>query len=104
MLDYEALPPQRAAALFCGLRDDARIKLSLAGAKAGTDRILLAAIVDRLGLLLWPGSGERAPASVVEALCGAPQRRENGVQSFRDGAAFEAARAKIAGEVEAWRT
>ncbi len=99
MLDYEALPPRTAAALFAGLRDDARIMLRLAGAKNGTDRLLRACIADRLGLLVWAKTedGRRArnrPQSLVELLTG-DAAEHGGVKAFADGEAFEAARAKL---------
>lgn len=109
VLDYEALPPQRAAALFCGLRDDARIRLKQSGNEVGTDRLLLASAVDRLGLLVWAKTedgqrGRNRPPSVVEMLTGNDTRKHDAMQTFRDGAEFEAARARIAGEAKKWQT
>ena len=109
MLEYEALPPRLAAALFYGLRDDARVKLRLAGTDAGTDTLLRAVIADRLGLLVWAKTqdaqhGRNRPASFMDALRGgAGERSGKDMQTFADGAAFEAARAKIVKEAESWQ-
>ena len=108
MLDYEALPPRTAAALFYGLRDDARIKMQLAGVETSVDRLLLALVADRLGLLVWAKTedvkyGRNRPQSFAERLAGAA-KDESDVRSFADGAAFEAARAKIVKEAEQWQT
>ena len=101
VLDYEALPPSTTAALFAGLRDDARSMLRLSGAQAGTDRLLLAAVADRLSLLLWAQTvdgvhNRNRPQSIVSVLSG-DQTAHGNVRGFKDGAAFEAARAKIVG-------
>ena len=108
MFDYEALPPRLAAALFYGLRDDARSKLRLAGIKAGVDRLLRAVIADRLGLLLWSRTEDaqhnrNRPASLVAQLTGDDGQRSD-VRAFSDGAAFEAARAKILEGSDQWQT
>ncbi len=53
VLDYKALPAKTAALLASGLRDNSRIKMKISGQKAASEVLLLAAAVDRLGLLLW---------------------------------------------------
>lgn len=101
MLDYEALPPRLAAALFYGLADDSRIKRKMAGVEVGIDTLLRAVIADRLGLLVYAKTkdaqhGRNRPASLAEQLLGgAREKRGSNVRAFADGAAFEAARAKI---------
>ncbi len=53
VFDYKALPAKTAALLASGLRDNSRIKMKISGQKAASEVLLLAAAVDRLGLLLW---------------------------------------------------
>lgn len=108
MLDYEALPPRTAAALFSGLRDDARVKMKLAGISIPLDRLLRAVIADRLGFLVWAKTadakhGRNRPASIAAQLMG-EIRQDNKVRAFRDGAAFERERARIIGAARAWQS
>ena len=53
VFDYKALPVKTVALFASGLRDSSRIKMKISGQKASNEVILLAAAVDRLGLLLW---------------------------------------------------
>ena len=53
VFNYRELPLKTAAILASGLRDESRIKMKMAGAKITPERMLSAAIVDRLGLLIW---------------------------------------------------
>lgn len=51
ILEPRALGAGKMAVLACGLRDTARIRQKLCGARAGTDTQLLACAVDLLGLI-----------------------------------------------------
>ena len=53
ILDLEALPVQKLAVLSCGLRDNSRIKLKLAGMKIDTQTFLMAGCYDVLTWLCW---------------------------------------------------
>ena len=57
VFDIYALPATLAATLAVGLRDDSRIKMSMADRKGSVNTILLAGITDRLSILL---SGDKA--------------------------------------------
>ena len=88
----------RVAALFLGLRDDARVKMALSGLRVPTDRMLLALMVDRLSLILWSKTkdgraGRNRPRSIAEQLAQGP------VQAYQTGRDFEAARNRIISEV-----
>lgn len=111
VLEPRALGAKRMAVLACGLRDTARIRQKLCGARAGTDTQLLASAVDLLGLLAWrlcckPGTAR--PASVLEQLtggaCGGAALAEGAadftVYGFDTAAEFEAARSTILKQAE----
>lgn len=92
----------RVAALFLGLRDDARVKMALSGLRVPTDRMLLALMVDRLSLILWGKTkdgraGRNRPRSIAEQLAQGPKTQP--VQAYQTGRDFEAARNRIISEV-----
>ena len=96
--DRHAVPVRLLATLACGLRDDSRIKMRLAGTRISLDTMLRAVIADRLSFLAWARTkdGEKnrnRPASILEALT----RKEHaaGAAVFDSPEAFEAARAQI---------
>ena len=99
LTDYRALPPTKAAALAVGLRENSRVKLHMAGQQWPMDTLLLAAIADRLSLLLWLGTkdaerGRNRPASILAQLMGGgsdPTRPT----SFDSGEAFEHRRREL---------
>lgn len=98
--DWRGLPVHYAAVLACGLGPDSRIKRAISGAKATQEQLLLAAIVDRLGLLLWLNTadavnGRNRPASLVALLTAQESAAVGDVASFSDGASFDAARQRI---------
>ena len=101
------LGARKMAILACGLRDNARIRQKLCGARAGTDTQLLASAVDLLGLLAWrfcckPGS--QRPASVLAQLTGGAGgtggEEASPVLGFDSAEAFEAARSGILKQAE----
>lgn len=51
--DFQALPVTLAATLVSGLREDSRTKMKIHGRKQPIETMLLAAIADRLSLLVW---------------------------------------------------
>lgn len=71
--DIWQVKPSIAAVLAIGLRDDSRTKMRLAGAKIDKKTMLLAAIADRLSILVWQKTrdGQRnqnKPKSIVDEL------------------------------------
>ena len=92
ILDYKALPPRLAGVLACGLRDDSRIKMLMAGQVVKTDTMLRAGILDRLSILAWQNTedghnGNNMPTSVLNSLLGVEKERDN--MSFETGADFD---------------
>ena len=53
IFDYRALPLFLAARLACGLRENSRSKMRLAGNRIELRDALLAAILDRVSFLAW---------------------------------------------------
>lgn len=100
--DMRALPVTTLATLAAGLREDSRIKKKLSGARVGPDTLLLAAIADRLSLLVWSRTedaqkGRNRPASIVDALTGKQQNQGGDAVVFDSPEAFEAARNALIG-------
>lgn len=99
--DYRALPASRLATLAVGLREDSRIKMRLMGAKASKTDLLLAAMVDRLSMLLWMKSedgknGTNRPPSILSVILGTEQE-DKAVEAFEADQDFEAAWTQITG-------
>lgn len=97
--DYQGLPVQYAAVLACGLGPNSRIKMAISKGKAPTEVILLAAILDRLSLLVWLNTrdaqkGRNRPKPLVESLLGGKQS-DSEVTAFECGAAFEHERERL---------
>ena len=97
VLDWRALPLKTAAALAAGLRDDSRVKSHMAGITVDPQTQMLAAAVDRLGLLVWMKTkdatkGRNRPKSLLEELMKKP---EDVAMLFDSPELFEAARKRI---------
>ena len=91
--DYESLPCRRVATFSCGLRDNSRIKMKIAGVDASQTDLLLASIVDSLHTLVWFKTqdglkGRNRPASIVGTLLGAENAGDEGVVAFDSGEEF----------------
>lgn len=68
--DYRAFKPSYCAVLAIGLKDDSRVKMALSETKLNTTQMLLAAIADRVGLLIWQNTengrkGVKQPVSII---------------------------------------
>ena len=101
IFDLQALPATTLAALAVGLRDDSRIKMKLCGDKIPRQELLLAAMVDRLSLLVWMRSedgrnGVNQPASLVKRFT-ADAEPEAQTVGFVSPVEFEAEWARITG-------
>lgn len=95
VLDYRGLPVETLAALCAGLRDDSRTKMKFSGATARPEILLLAAIADRLGAILYGFSqdaknGTNKPVSLVALFTG-ESAAEGQVQGFDTEEELEAA-------------
>jgi hypothetical protein len=100
IFDYRALPARTLATLAVGLREDSRIKMHLIGAKIPRKDLLLAAIVDRLSLLVWFNTedgrnGVNRPPSVLGSIFG--NESADNVEAFDTADAYEAEWARITG-------
>ena len=99
IFDYRALPLFLAARLACGLRENSRSKMRLAGNRIELRDTLLAAILDRVSFLAWaqPRDGQKnrnRPASILDRLMHEPDERETPVV-YAGGEEFEKARKQI---------
>lgn len=99
---YKGLPLQMAASLAVGLRDDSRIKMKLSGAKTTSDILMLAAIVDRLGLLVWAQTkdaekGRNRPKSIIKEMF---ETKDSNVSAYNSGKDYQRERAKLLGLTE----
>ena len=68
IFDYRALPLFLAARLACGLRENSRSKMRLAGNRIELRDALLAAILDRVSFLAWAQTrdGQKKPKPPCE--------------------------------------
>lgn len=98
--DLKALPVTTVALLACGLREDSRIKQKINGTQVPVNTLLLAHIVDRLGILIWQRTkdgqhGRNKPDSIAEQLLNTGKRNLNKVDAFETPEEFEEARRRI---------
>lgn len=93
IFDMNALPIPLLATLSVGLRENSRIKMRMSGEKPIRNEILLAAIADRLSLLVWfmtedGQNGVNRPESLVEMLLGGTLEYSD-IETFDSADAFE---------------
>lgn len=94
IFDLRALPASLLATLAVGLREDSRIKMRLSGEKLSMSNMLLAAIVDRLSLLVWfmtedGQNGVNCPPSILDIAQGKTQETGD-IETFDSSTDFEA--------------
>ena len=73
--DYKSLPLSRVATFSVGLRENSRIKMKMSNMNYSLETVLLAAVVDRLSILIWTktedgANGTNKPISIVDKLLG----------------------------------
>ena len=100
ILDYTALPVSLLVTLFSGLGEGSRVQQRLNGEKVPLRTLLLAAMVDRLSVLLYANtkdakSGTNRPRSLVAILTGEETETNAGTKAYASGDDFEAARRAI---------
>ena len=94
------MPLKTAAALAYGLPDDSRSKRAISKQPAELKILLLAAICDRLSILIWQNTkdaqrGKNKPTMLLDLFT--QDKAKDKLQTFASGADFEAARAKLLG-------
>lgn len=90
--DYKSLPATRIATYSVGLRENSRIKLKMSDSRYSLDSLFLAAIVDRLSLLVWlktkdGAQGVNRPKSIMANLLG--ETEEKNILAFQSPGEFE---------------
>lgn len=96
--DWRSIPVKLAATLAAGLPDNSRSIRALAGLPCGLNTLLLAAIADRLSLLVWTKTkdaqkGRNKPQMITEGLLKKTEKKN--IEAFSDIDSFEAARRKF---------
>lgn len=96
--DWRSIPVKLAATLAAGLPDSSRSMKRLTGLPCGMDTLLLAAIADRLSLLVWSKTkdaqkGRKRPQMITEGLLKKSEKKD--IESFGDVDSFEAARRRF---------
>ena len=96
------MPVQLLATLITGLRADSRTMLKISGNKLPQDLTLLAAIVDRLSILVWAKSkdatkGKNKPKMILEEINKKPKKQN--VVAFEKGKDFDEARKKLIAKI-----
>lgn len=99
VMNYKELPLKTVAALSAGLREDSRIRMRMSGQKARTEILLMAAIADRLSILVWLQTkdgqkGRNRPESILQKLTAEP-KKEDDFETFRTAEEFEKRKAEI---------
>lgn len=103
VFDAGSLPARTVAILCCGLRENSRIKMKLAGSKLPAHDVVLISILDQLNLLLWTKTKDaqhnrNKPKSILQEIL---NPKEPDALSFSSGEdfdkAYEAIRKKAGG-------
>ena len=94
--DYKRLPVKLVASLAVGLRSDSRIKIKMSGSKVSPDMMMMAAIVDRLTVLVWMQTkdgqhGRNQPKTLLSVL----EKPESDTISFLSGEDYEKERQRL---------
>lgn len=106
--DMGSLPLDTVAILAAGLGENSRIGRKISGAKVPLNTLLLAHIVDRLGLLVWQNTkdgkhNKNRPASFVEMINRGGEKESIKGLSFDTADEFWLARQTILNEVDTCR-
>ena len=92
--DYRSLPCKMVATFSCGLRENSRIKMKIAGIVPIPEQVLMAAIADGARLTAWLQSkdgmtGENRPKSLLGMLIGEESEDEKNIRIFESGEDFD---------------
>lgn len=100
------LPPQLAATLAVGLREDSRIKVKMSGMKMDFNKYIIAALFDKVNWLCWTKTkdaqhGTHVPESILDLLLQTDkQNAPDEFMVFDSPEAFEKARQDLLGETQ----
>lgn len=102
--NWRTLPLRTAATLACGLRDDSRIKMLMAGTQYPMDTYLLASIADMLKIIAWQRTkdgqkGVNKPKMILDTITRKSKGKDQAV-GYKTAKEYEAARAKIVEEIK----
>lgn len=103
--DYKSLPCKMVATFSCGLRDNSRIKMKIAGMNPISEQILMAAIADGTRMTAWLQSkdgttGENRPKSLLGMLIGDDSEPDKDIRTFASGEEFDREWKRLTGEKE----
>lgn len=99
--DMEALPIKTLAVLSCGLRENSRIRLKMAGLMVDFDSLMIAGCFDMLHEIKYALVGGTRPKSMYKVLMGIEEKEENSeILSFDSSEEWEAERRRMLGGIE----
>lgn len=96
--DWHSLPLKTVATLAAGLPEDSRSVRAATGQAVDLKTMLLAAITDRLSILIWQQTkdaqkGKNKPKMVLDSLTQKPDEKQ--IMAFDSAAEFEAVRQRF---------
>lgn len=100
IFELEELPLKKVALFACGLRENSRIKLKMAGSPYSMELLFLASILDDLKMLLWSKTtdakeGLNIPTSILSILLNKTENDESLYQRFDSPQSYEETRKRI---------
>lgn len=101
--DCKSLPCRMVAAFSCGLRENSRIKMKMAGIDPIPEQILMAAIADGTRTTAWLQSEDGAtginrPKSLLGMIIGDGTEKSKEIQTFDSGEDFDREWARLTGK------
>ena len=100
--DYKSLPCRMVATFSCGLRENSRIKMKIAGIEPIPEQMLIA---DGTRTTAWLQSedgatGKNRPKSLLGMILGDGKEKSKEIQTFDSGEDFDREWAKLTGKEE----
>lgn len=80
--DFKQLPLTKIADFSVGLRDNSRIKQKVNGISTDSETLLLAAIADRLGLIIAALTGQDPGGSITKSILGISDKKASNVKAY----------------------
>lgn len=92
--DYKELPCSKVALFAVGLRENSRIKTMMSNIKYSLDTTMLAAVLDRLSVLVWFNTedgrkGINRPAMITDKLYISDKKEDSDIVAFDTPAEYE---------------